>query len=71
LHVRRCSNQCRFLNFSRSKNEMDLATRRFIREIEGENADIAKYRDPDGSPHQDMVGRSAAAGAPFTGLSAA
>ncbi|NLF99171.1 MAG: amidophosphoribosyltransferase [Lentisphaerae bacterium] len=49
--------QCRFLNFSRSKNEMDLATRRFIREIEGENADIAKYRDPDGSPHQDMVGR--------------
>ncbi|HRR32693.1 MAG TPA: amidophosphoribosyltransferase [Kiritimatiellia bacterium] len=49
--------QCRFLNFSRSKSEMDLATRRFIREIEGENADIAKYRDPDGSPYQDMVGR--------------
>ena len=49
--------QCRFLNFSRSKSEMDLATRRFIREIEGENADVAKYLDPDGAPYQEMVGR--------------
>ena len=49
--------QCRFLNFSRSKGEMDLATRRTIREIEGENADGAKYRDPDGAPYREMVGR--------------
>ncbi len=49
--------QCRFLNFSRAKNELDLATRRFIREIEGDNADIAAYRDPDGAPYQEMVGR--------------
>ncbi|HNX36375.1 MAG TPA: amidophosphoribosyltransferase [Kiritimatiellia bacterium] len=49
--------QCRFLNFSRSKSEMDLATRRFIREIEGENADVAKYLDPDGAPYKEMVGR--------------
>jgi amidophosphoribosyltransferase len=49
--------QCRFLNFSRAKNEMDLATRRFIREIDGDNADIAMYRDPDGAPYQEMVGR--------------
>ncbi len=49
--------QCRFLNFSRSRSEMDLATRRFIREIEGENADVAKYLDPDGTPFKEMVGR--------------
>jgi amidophosphoribosyltransferase len=49
--------QCRFLNFSRSKNEFDLATRRTIREIEGDNADVAAYRDPDGQPFKEMVGR--------------
>lgn len=49
--------QCRFLNFSRSKSEMDLATRRTIKEIEGENADVAVYRDPDGDPFKEMVGR--------------
>lgn len=49
--------QCRFLNFSRSKSEMDLVTRRTIREIEGDAADPAKYRDPDGAPYREMVGR--------------
>lgn len=49
--------QCRFLNFSRSKSEFDLATRRTIREIEGDTADVAAYRDPDGAPYQEMVGR--------------
>ncbi len=49
--------QCRFLNFSRSKSEMDLATRRTIREIDGDNADVSGYRDPDGAPYKEMVGR--------------
>lgn len=49
--------QCRFLNFSRSKSELDLATRRTIREIEGDNADVAVYRDADGAPFKEMVGR--------------
>ena len=49
--------QCRFLNFSRSKSEMDLATRRIIREIEGDDVDVANYLDPDGTPYKDMVGR--------------
>ncbi len=49
--------QCRFLNFSRSRSEMDLATRRIIREIEGDNADVAAYLDPDGTPYREMVGR--------------
>ena len=46
---------CRFINFSRSKSEYDLITRRFVRGHEGENADIAKYVDPNGAPHQAMV----------------
>ncbi len=31
---------CKYLNFSRSSSEMDLITRRVIREIEGENPDV-------------------------------
>lgn len=46
---------CKFLNFSRSKSEYDLITRRFIRGHEGENADISKYLDPDGAPYRAMV----------------
>ena len=49
---------CKFLNFSRSKSEMDLAARRAIREIEpaGE-VDLAAYADPDGDKHAEMVER--------------
>ena len=46
---------CRFINFSRSKNEYDLITRRFIRDKEGEGADVRKYVDPDGAPYREMV----------------
>ena len=46
---------CRFINFSRSKNEYDLITRRFVRGHEGEGADIAKYVDPEGEPYRAMV----------------
>jgi amidophosphoribosyltransferase len=49
--------QCKFLNFSRSRSEMDLATRRTIREIEGENSDISAYRNQDGPQYREMVGR--------------
>lgn len=49
--------QCKFLNFSRSRSEMDLATRRTIREIEGDNADISAYRNQDGPQYREMVGR--------------
>ena len=49
--------QCKFLNFSRSRSEMDLATRRTIREIEGDHADVSAYRNPSGAPYQEMVGR--------------
>ena len=46
---------CKFINFSRSKSEYDLITRRYIREKEGENADIAKYTDPDSEAYKGMV----------------
>ena len=46
---------CRFLNFSRSKSEYDLVTRRYIRGHEGENADVSKYIDAEGEPYARMV----------------
>lgn len=46
---------CKFLNFSRSKSEYDLVTRRYIRGHEGEDADVSKYIDADGEPYARMV----------------
>ena len=46
---------CRFINFSRSKSEYDLITRRYIRDREGEKADVEKYIDPSGEPYKGMV----------------
>jgi len=46
---------CRFINFSRSKSVYDLITRRYIRGHEGEDADVARYADPDGAPYKAMV----------------
>jgi amidophosphoribosyltransferase len=48
---------CRFLNFSRSKSELDLAARRAIRELEGGEANLADYARPDGDKHAAMVDR--------------
>ena len=48
---------CKFLNFTRSRSVMELATRRTIRELEGDNADIAPYHDPATRQHQEMVAR--------------
>ena len=46
---------CHFINFSRSKSEYDLITRRYIRDREGEGADVAKYIDHTGEPYKGMV----------------
>ncbi|NLF57586.1 MAG: amidophosphoribosyltransferase [Candidatus Hydrogenedens sp.] len=49
---------CPFLNFSRSKSEMDLAARRAIRELEGDaDAHLDEYADPDSERHAAMVER--------------
>ncbi|MGD2123863.1 MAG: amidophosphoribosyltransferase, partial [Gemmatimonadota bacterium] len=47
---------CKFLNFSRSRSELDLAGRRSVHDLEGgEPDDLAKYSDPDGEPYCAMV----------------
>ncbi|MDD5708114.1 MAG: amidophosphoribosyltransferase [Kiritimatiellae bacterium] len=48
---------CRFLNFSRSSSEDELIARRTARELEGDKADFAAYRDPDSERYQTMVER--------------
>ncbi len=49
--------KCKFLTFSRTKSVMDLITRRLIREIDGENANIEQYRDPDSAAYKALVER--------------
>lgn len=49
---------CKYLNFSRSKSEMDLITRRVIREREGDNVTpeiLAEYADPNSERYAAMV----------------
>jgi len=47
---------CKFLNFSRSRSELDLAARRAIREIEGDKtSDLGRYTDPDSEEYRTMV----------------
>ena len=47
---------CKYLNFSRSRSELDLAGRRAVEELEGgPPKDLGKYTDPDGEPYCAMV----------------
>ncbi len=49
---------CKYLNFSRSKSELDLITRRIIRDREGDNVSdevLADYADPDSQNYKEMV----------------
>lgn len=50
---------CRYLNFSRSSSDMDLITRRIIREMEGDNKypNLDVYADPDSPQYQEMIDR--------------
>lgn len=50
---------CKYLNFSRSSSEMDLITRRVLKEIEreGRKIDLKAYVDPDTPEYEDMVNR--------------
>ena len=50
---------CKYLNFSRSSSEMDLITRRVIKEIEQEGREInlKNYVDPDTPEYEEMVSR--------------
>ena len=48
---------CKYLNFSRSKSELDLITRQMIHKLEGENADnvLHEYTDPNSDRYNAMV----------------
>ena len=47
---------CKYLNFTRSRTEMDLITRRTIREIEGHvPSSLDEYCDPETVKYRDMV----------------
>lgn len=49
---------CKYLNFSRSTSEMELITRRTIKEIEGcdpDDATLKEYTDPDSKKYKLMV----------------
>lgn len=49
---------CKYLNFSRSKSEMELIARRVIQELEGEEVStevLQEYADPDNPKYQKMV----------------
>lgn len=47
---------CKFLNFSRSRSELDLAAKRAVRKIEGKDSfDIAPYLDENSTRYEEMV----------------
>ena len=51
---------CKYLNFSRSTSEMELITRRVIKEFEGDNVSdevLMEYTDPDSEKYQKMIDR--------------
>jgi len=48
---------CPFLNFSRTSSESELLARRTARELDGPDADLDKYRDPDSDRYQAVVER--------------
>ena len=50
---------CKYLNFSRSSSEMDLITRRIMKEMEqeGRSIDLKAYVDPDSAEYNEMVDR--------------
>ena len=48
---------CKYLNFSRSSSELDLITRRVIKDLEGDNVSdevLQEYADPDSERYQKM-----------------
>lgn len=48
---------CKFINFSRSTSEMDLITRRVIKQLEGDNAEhvLEEYTNPKSERYDKMI----------------
>lgn len=50
---------CKYLNFSRSGSEMELITRRIIKEMEGDNKNVnlSVYSNPESAEYKEMIRR--------------
>jgi amidophosphoribosyltransferase len=46
---------CHYLNFSQSRSTMELATRKAIKQLEGEERDLESYADPTSDKYRAMV----------------
>jgi amidophosphoribosyltransferase len=46
---------CNFLNFSQSRSTMELATRKAIKQLEGEEIHLEEYADPTTEKYKNMV----------------
>lgn len=46
---------CKFLNFSRSRTPLELATRKAIYQMEGETEDLEAYSNPESDKYKAMV----------------
>ena len=50
---------CDFLNFSQSRSPLELAARKAIEQIEGEQVKLDEYADPNSVKHQTMINKIA------------
>jgi amidophosphoribosyltransferase len=50
---------CDFLNFTQSRSPMELAARRAVRELGGEEKELKEFADPDTEKYKLMVGKIA------------
>jgi amidophosphoribosyltransferase len=50
---------CEFLNFSQSRSPLELAGRKAINQIGGDEKDLKEYSDPDSEKHKIMVSQIA------------
>lgn len=46
---------CNFLNFSQSRSTMELATRKAIKQLEGEEKELESYADPASEKYRAMI----------------
>ncbi len=46
---------CEFLNFSRSRSNLDLATHKAVQKLEGKSVDMKEYSDADSPKYEAMV----------------
>ncbi len=50
---------CNFLNFSQSRSTLELASRKAIKQLEGEEKNLEEYADPTTGKHKAMVNQIA------------